>query len=169
MINREGFFVGEFERQCTKCGVMFPKTSKTVTMCNSCNSNRVKGESVETKMLRRAKQRAKERGVDFNLSLEDITIPTHCPILGIELKMHKGRSGGQPNSPALDRVDNNKGYVKGNVMVMSHLANMMKSSASTEQMVLFAEWVIKTHGNSANEVANIGEHNESNRSGCTCY
>jgi predicted nucleic acid-binding Zn-ribbon protein len=158
MINREGYFVGEFERECTNCGVIFPKTSKTVTMCNSCNSNRVKNESVELKMLRRAKNRAKVRNVEFDLSLEDITVPTHCPILGIELVMHRGRSGGQPNSPALDRVDNNKGYVKGNVMVISHLANMMKSSATKEQLKLFAKWVFQTYGDSSNEVAYIGEH-----------
>ena len=158
MINREGYFVGETERECTKCGVMFPKTSKTVTMCNKCNSNRVKGESVEQKMFRRAKSRAKERGIKFDLEISDVVIPTHCPILGLELKMYSGKSGGRPNSPALDRIDNNKGYVKGNVMVMSHLANMMKSSATTEQMIMFANWVIRTHGNSATGVANSGEH-----------
>jgi len=158
MKNREGYYVGETDRECTNCGVIFPKTSKTVTLCNDCNSNRVKGESVEKKMLRRAKQRAKDKGLDFDLSVEDVAIPKFCPILEIELKMHKGRSGGNPNSPALDRIDNNKGYVKGNVMVMSHLANMMKSSATTEEMVKFAKWVIKTHGNSADEVTTISEH-----------
>lgn len=162
MKNREGYYVGEFDRECTNCGNIFPKTSKTVTLCNSCNSSRVKGESVEKKMLRRAKQRAKDKGLEFNLSAGDVIIPKLCPILGIELKMHKGRSGGNPNSPALDRVNNNKGYVKGNVMVMSHLANMMKSSATTEEMVMFAKWVIKTHGSSVNEIASVGEHNESN-------
>lgn len=158
MLNREGYFVGDTERECTKCGTMFPKTSKTVTMCNGCNSARVKGESVELKMLRRAKSRASASGIEFDLELNDVIIPTHCPILGLELKMHFGKSGGRPNSPALDRIDNNKGYVRNNVMVMSHLANMMKSSATTEQMVMFAEWVIKTHGNSATGVANSGEH-----------
>ena len=158
MKNREGYYIGETDRECTNCGAIFLKTSKTVTLCNDCNSNRVKGESVEKKMLRRAKQRAKDKGLKFNLSVEDVITPEFCPILGIELKMHKGRSGGNPNSPALDRIDNNKGYVKGNVMVMSHLANMMKSSATTEEMVKFAEWVIKTHGNSASEVTHTGEH-----------
>jgi len=158
MKNREGYYVGEFDRECTNCGQIFPKKSKTVTLCNDCNSTRVKGESVERKMLRRAKGRAKEKGVEFNLTLDDVLVPTHCPVLGIELKMHKGRSGGNPNSPALDRIDNNKGYVKDNVMVMSHLANMMKSSATTEQMILFAQWVIKTHGNSASEVTRTSEH-----------
>lgn len=158
MKNREGYYVGEFDRECTNCGQIFPKKSKTVTLCNDCNSSRVKGESVDLKMFRRAKQRAKDKGLEFDLTYEDVVVPKHCPILGIELKMHKGRSGGNPNSPALDRVDNNKGYVKGNVMVMSHLANMMKSSATTEEMVLFAEWVIKIHGNSIDEVANVSEH-----------
>jgi len=158
MKNREGYYVGEFDRECTNCGIIFLKPSKTVTLCNDCNSNRVKGESAEKKMLRRAKQRAKDKGIEFNLTLDDVDIPTNCPILGIELKMHKGRSGGNPNSPALDRVDNDKGYVKGNVMVMSHLANMMKSSATTEDLIRFANWVIETHGNSASEVTNAGEH-----------
>lgn len=150
-VNREGYFVGETERECTNCGKLFKKTSKTVTLCNKCNSERVKSEPPENKMFRRAKSRAKDRGIEFSITLEDVVIPKFCPILGVELKAHKGRSGGNPESPALDRIDNNKGYVKGNVMVMSHLANMMKSSATTEQMILFAEWVIKTHGNSAEE------------------
>ena len=143
--NREGYYVGEFERECTNCGKIFPKTSKTVTLCNKCNSERVKGQTPEQKMLRRVKTRAIERGHDFDLDLVDIVIPDTCPILGIPLVVFKGRSGGQPNSPALDRIDNSKGYVKGNIMVMSHLANMMKSSATEEQLILFANWVIKTY------------------------
>jgi len=30
--------------------------------------------------------------------------------------------------------------------VISHLANCMKSSANPEQLILFAEWVLKTYG-----------------------
>lgn len=143
--NREGYYVGEFERECTSCGKIFPKTSKTMTLCNKCNSERVKGQSPEQKMLQRVKTRATERGHEFNLDISDIVIPDVCPVLGTPLVVFKGKSGGQPNSPALDRIDNSKGYIKGNVMVMSHLANMMKSSATQDQMVLFAEWILKTY------------------------
>lgn len=145
MKNREGYTVTEEERECTKCGVMFNKGSKTVTMCPKCNSERVKSESPEKKMFRRAKTRAKERGLDFDLDQSDILIPTHCPILGLELICHKGRSGGMPNSPALDRINNSKGYVKGNVMVISHRANMMKADSSPEDMLLFAKWVLSKY------------------------
>lgn len=142
--NREGNLVGKNTRQCSNktCNSVFEITSKTVTICPSCNSERVKSESPEKRMLRRAKTRARERGHEFNLELSDIHIPTHCPILGIELVVHKGSSGGKPNSPALDRIDNNKGYVKGNVMVVSHRANMMKVDASPEELLKFADWVI---------------------------
>lgn len=149
MRNREGYYVGDTERECTNCGKVFPKKSKTVTLCNECNSARVKSESPEKRMLRRAKQRATERGHEFDLELIDVAIPEVCPVLGIPLKCHSGRSGGSKESPALDRVDNSKGYVKGNVMVISHLANMMKSSATEEQLVKFAEWVLATYRDAA--------------------
>lgn len=155
MKNREGYYVGETERECTSCGVIFNKTSRTVTLCNTCNSERVKVEKPELRMLRRAKQRAKERGLDFDITAEDIVIPTHCPVLGTELKVHKGRSGGNPESPALDRIDNTKGYVKGNVMVVSHRANMMKVDASPEELIKFAEWVLTRY---RQDVANLDEH-----------
>ena len=142
MRNREGYYVTDQERECTNCGVIFPKPKRTVALCPTCNSTRVKGESQETRMFRRAKSRAKERKFDFDLEKSDIVIPEFCPILGIKLEHHKGRSGGEHNSPALDRIDNNKGYIKGNVIVISHLANMMKSSANREQLISFASWVL---------------------------
>lgn len=59
MKNREGYFVSETERECTKCGIIFNKTSKTVTLCNKCNSERVKCTDPRSKMFARAKGRAK--------------------------------------------------------------------------------------------------------------
>jgi predicted nucleic acid-binding Zn-ribbon protein len=140
-VNREGYRTDGVHRECTNCGDIFKIKSKTVVLCNKCNSNRVKSQPLEKKMWRRAKQRASERNLDFNIELIDIVIPTHCPILGIELKEHKGRSGGEKNSPALDRLDNSKGYIKGNVVVISHLANMMKSSANNSELLTFAKWI----------------------------
>jgi hypothetical protein len=144
--NREGFFVGEFERECTSCGCIFKKTSKTVTICNSCNTKRVKSNSTENKMLMRAKSRAKKNGLDFNIDISDIVIPDICPVFGTKLEEFKGASGGRPSSPALDRIDNSLGYVKGNVMVLSHLANQMKGSATAEELFKFANWVCQVTG-----------------------
>ena len=149
--NREGFLYSETQRQCTKCGVVFEWKSKSVTLCNTCNSSRVREQSPEVQMYRRAKARASKNGLAFTITKEDIEIPTHCPVLGVPLEVHRGSSGGKHNSPALDRVDNSRGYEKGNVVVISHLANMMKSSASVEELIKFSEWVQSTYVNTAKD------------------
>jgi hypothetical protein len=140
--NREGYLISETERECTKCHTIFPKTSRTVTLCNKCNSERVKCTDPESKMYQRAKGRAKVKGLDFTIDVKDIIIPKFCPILGIELESKQGISGGQKRSPALDRIDPAKGYIKGNVRVISHLANMMKSHATEQEMITFSKWVL---------------------------
>ena len=151
MKNREGYIVTKEVRECTKCGSMFPNKSRVVALCPTCNSSRVKGESPEARMYRRSKARAKDRGIEFAIDKEDIYIPEVCPILGVPLVVKSGSSGGSDNSPALDRIDNGEGYVKGNVQVISHLANMMKSSANVEQLQKFAAWVNNTFPASTSE------------------
>lgn len=147
MLNREGYYVAETERECTKCGAIFPKTSKTVTLCNKCNSERVKAwNTPKYKLWDRARGRSKKSGMEFSIKLEDITIPETCPYLDIPLEVHKGSSGGKPNSPALDRIDNSKGYIESNIQVISHLANQMKASASKEELLLFASRVLEIFG-----------------------
>lgn len=141
MKNREGFYVGTKDRECTKCGVIYFKKSKTVTFCNTCNSNRVKEETPEVKMWRRAKRRAKERGLPFEIERSDIVIPSACPILGYTLIPKSGKSGGTYNSPSLDKVIPELGYVKGNIQVISQRANAMKADASLEELRMFASWI----------------------------
>jgi hypothetical protein len=153
MKNRENFYVNKLtgERECTNCGIIFKITSKTVTLCNKCNSDRVKSADPVYKMHNRAQTRAKLSGALFDLKKEDITIPETCPVFGYILECSKGRSGGRKNSPSLDRIDPTKGYTKDNIMVMSHLANQMKSHATTEELVMFADWIYKVYKQSEKE------------------
>ena len=100
-------------------------------------------------LLLSAKHRSIKKGVPCTIIEEDIHIPAVCPVLGIPIEKRfnaDGKKGAYPNSPSLDRIDNLKGYEKGNVQVISSKANSMKNSASPEELLKFAYWVILTYG-----------------------
>ena len=71
-------------------------------------------------------------------SWEAIEYPKVCPVFVIELDW--GMNGLNGNSPSLDRIDSTKGYIKGNVMMISHLANSMKNNATPEQLKQFSRY-----------------------------
>jgi hypothetical protein len=50
------------------------------------------------------------------------------------------------SSPSLDKIIPSRGYVKGNVMVVSSKANLMKSDASVTELRDFSRWVRATYG-----------------------
>ena len=86
-------------------------------------------------IIYRARHRAKKLGIPFNIEVNDIDIPAFCPVLGIPLVRHpnKGR-GYHPDSPSLDRINANRGYIKGNVRVISARANLLKNNASVDEL-----------------------------------
>lgn len=101
---------------------------------------------VAIRLLRNARSRSKLNDIEFNITLEDICIPTHCPYLGIELTSSNPKGSSRRNSASLDRIDPTKGYIKGNIQVISHLANTMKNDAPKDLLVAFANSVLKLHG-----------------------
>lgn len=99
----------------------------------------------ESYILSTTKHRAKKAGIPFDLTISDIKIPDYCPYLGIKL-LGKGNGRGLANTASIDKIDPNKGYTKGNIMIISFLANQMKSCASRSQLLNFAQSVIRLHG-----------------------
>ena len=89
-----------------------------------------------------AKHRARKLGLDFSIDVEDIAVPAECPVLGIELVMSLGKAS--DNSPSLDRIDNSKGYIQGNIKVISWKANRLKSDASVEEFEKVLEYMKST-------------------------
>lgn len=97
----------------------------------------------ERHMFLAAKGRAKRKGIDFNLDINDIIIQKECPIL--KVPYIRGTKGNYSYSPSLDRIDNSKGYIKGNIQIISSLANTMKNSASTDELIQFAKYILDTY------------------------
>ena len=93
-------------------------------------------------LLVNAKSTAKKRGLPFDLTVDDLVIPTHCPLLNIELTYTVGQ-GRLDSTMSLDRIIPEKGYTKDNVRIDCDQANRMKNRATPEQLITFANNILK--------------------------
>lgn len=91
-----------------------------------------------------AKYRAKKEGIEFNIEVSDVVIPEFCPYLGLKLDKTKGR-GHNDSLMSLDKIDPKKGYIKGNIEVISYKANRMKNDASLSELITFASKVLEKY------------------------
>ena len=124
-------------------------------LCKSCSAKRAEVEKERRKnnwkykpslhMLNNSKQRAKARGIEHTLLLEDIIIPDICPVLGIYLET--GDRKNHYNAPSIDRVDNTKGYTKDNIMVISARANLLKKDATIDELIMIGNFYQKLKEN----------------------
>lgn len=89
------------------------------------------------RMIHNVRHRAKQTGMAFTLTPEDIVIPDICPVLGFPMVFS------HPNidfRPSLDRWDNSLGYVPGNVRVISYRANRIKTNATATELYAVAAY-----------------------------
>lgn len=91
----------------------------------------------EKQLLKSSRGSAKQRGLEHTITLADITVPTHCPVLGLKLEFY----GEDRNStPTIDRIDSSRGYVPGNVVVVSLRANWLKHDATLQELRKIADF-----------------------------
>lgn len=90
-------------------------------------------------ILQHVRGRAKKLGLPFDLTIDDIVIPDVCPILGIALAISNDYVSA--NSPSIDRLIPEVGYVKGNIAIISHKANTIKNNASVEELEKVLIWM----------------------------
>jgi len=129
---REGLLSGRTQ----SCGCI--RKERSVEFNKSRFDPNAISKSVEYRILTRAKSRAKQKNIPFNLTLEDIEVPETCPLLGIPIEIQP-KKGYHPNSPSLDKVIPEKGYIKGNVWVISNRANTLKNDATLQELKTLVE------------------------------
>lgn len=91
----------------------------------------------EGRLLYRMYKSHLDYGFNFNLTIEDIIIPEKCPLLEITLSTNP-KDFKEQNYYTGDRIDSSKGLVKGNIQIISMLANRMKNKATELELLTFA-------------------------------
>lgn len=139
---------------CVMCGKNSNRQTKTgsfATTCKPCyNSRKNHTNKRSDHLYYRAKDRANKQGIPFTISKQDVVIPEFCPILGV--KLFSGSMKERNNSPSLDRIIPELGYVLGNIAVISHLANRIKNTGTAEEHRKIADWM-ESHLSQVSEAA----------------
>ena len=95
--------------------------------------------------IRASKDRAKKKGLPFNLTLDHLNEiwpdGNKCPVFGVPFV--RGRGGPIPTSPTIDRIEPAKGYTIGNIEVISRRANLIKSDATAAQVMIVAQYLVE--------------------------
>lgn len=92
--------------------------------------------------LKNARIRANKAGVPFDITIDDLLtiIPNECPVFGTPF-VFVGNGSPCPDSASLDRLVPAKGYVRGNLVVISHFANSIKNKATAKEVARVAQWM----------------------------
>jgi hypothetical protein len=85
------------------------------------------------------KANATKAGHEFTIPFGHIEWVPTCPILGLELDYFAEKT--QENSPSFDRLDPTKGYVSGNVQIVSWRANRIKNDGTSEEHERIAQYI----------------------------
>ena len=97
------------------------------------------------KLLSDAKRRSHIRDMPFSVTRDDIYMPITCPIFGCKL-IYQAEGARISESASLDRIDSSRGYIPGNVWIISWRANNIKSDASPQELRTVADAVEKAAG-----------------------
>lgn len=96
--------------------------------------------TVEEKWISRNKNGNKSKlRTELSIEYYKTLIVDTCPLLNIKLTYDNFIGNTPDNYATLDRIDPEKGYVEGNVQIVSFRANMLKSNATLEELQLIVK------------------------------
>ena len=97
-----------------------------------------------SRALGKARERAKEKNLLIDLDLDYLCLiaTDHCPVFGTLFDWgQKGNKKRSEAGPSLDRIIPDLGYVKGNVVFVSNIANKIKQNVTEKELYAVADWL----------------------------
>lgn len=152
---------GRYYKRCPECNEMqsylrknyAEESLKAGKVCKSCSNKKTDNchrgwhRGVRVSWFNKFKSNAELRGLDWDLSLDDIadlmeSQNSKCCLTGWSIEFPE--SGHPQKAPAsIDRVNSNLGYIKENVQLVTRQVNMMKQAYTQEEFIKVCRAVAK--------------------------
>ena len=127
------------------------RRKKKIWKCRPCPHSRIRGQCIDCGgfdtwariLIGVSKQRARRDNLLHSLDKGWIAeqLKEGCPVFKVPFDSTGSRQRFTPFAASIDRYDSSKGYTKDNVFVISLLANMIKTSATTAQVRAVYKWM----------------------------
>lgn len=92
--------------------------------------------------ITQSKKTANRKGLDFNLTVEYLkelfdNQDGLCSLSGLQMVLKNRGNKKNLDQASIDRIDNNKGYIKGNVQFVTLGMNYMRNTLSIKEVLVF--------------------------------
>lgn len=123
--------------------------SGTSTGCFECGRIKLRKfvNGIPQWLITQTKRSAKNRDLEFNLSIEYLAKVFDkqdgiCPLTGFKLKFSTAPKKSEETTASPDRIDNSKGYIEGNVRFVHKIVNKMRNNMSDEEFLKWCRCVV---------------------------
>lgn len=128
------------QNKTKSCGCLSMESARQLGLANKRHGGYAESSTYSDRVKHNAlvniKERARRRGYESDLSIEDLPELTDvCPVLG--LRYNRGSLKDKNASPSIDRRNTNLPYLKkykDNLVFISHRANRIKTDASIDEI-----------------------------------
>ena len=146
-VGKKAYYEANKETILARHKAYYEANKEKISAQNSAYKKAHREANIEKYMFREARYRAKKNNIPFNLTEDYLKriYPSDmiCPVLGFEMSVGVDENGWKDTSPSLDRIIPEKGYVQGNVVVVSMRANLIKTNATPEEIRKVADFYEK--------------------------
>lgn len=153
--------------KCNCCGIEFTTRANRILRCAPCAKEHKYPQYKDdikwrlNRLSTGARNRAKSRNHDFSIDLDYLIYLWEfqegtCTITGrkFDLSGYNGVGKINPNTVSIDRIIPEKGYVAGNIRLVTFHANMAISEFGLDSFILLAKDILKTSKSNSDKEIN---------------
>lgn len=139
----------KYRSTCKSCVLSSRADEHELTYLKKIKKKHSSCKNYISTLLNHTSKRRKEFNLDIQYLLDMYEKQKGlCNISGIKMTHIYGSVS---TNISIDRIDNNLGYIKGNVQLVCYIANIMKNKFSMSELILFCKEIVNFNKHKENE------------------